>query len=476
MKMFKLDDIIGAIDKTPIACSPPADVVEKYSVVSEKFDAALDDLRDEENYRDDISSYNSVDDKFDMCVYPPRNLCKETKLDTEIVKLDMSAVEKRVLDAVFGADKQRLLDYLTLAESSLNKLRSMFHAIAKQYRPTLSYHVTGYFQRVYMLFLDKVIDWLRSSCDLQVGWELPLGMEIHNNEDPDLISEVSDVPGSSYDDVSSDSVDESPKAKRGGHCERSDNAVETTCDKKTRPRTLIGHADIVVRDKSVLPEDTLNNVRCLFQLKRPFGLLYRREFPWQVDQLQCELLGLRDSSNSECVGSCLTDLFVLVCGWQRLSKSDAPLSQCITEPLTSSREYLLMLALFLSNKVDFSCLRDCVLTSDSVDVSMNAETNPASILGKRSADHLTGNANRKRRGDEMDRTVRKYARVKKEYGRTFHIKSTTAQWYHEIHFKPEYRRYRSLTSDNLRWHNRLCAKSGNAAPCVALDNIAALMK
>jgi hypothetical protein len=68
MKMFKLDDIIGAIDKTPIACSPPADVVEKYSVVSEKFDAALDDLRDEENYRDDISSYNSVDDKFDMCV------------------------------------------------------------------------------------------------------------------------------------------------------------------------------------------------------------------------------------------------------------------------------------------------------------------------------------------------------------------------------------------------------------------------
>jgi hypothetical protein len=64
MKMFKLDDIIGAIEKTPIACSPPADVVQKYFVVN----AALDDLRDEENYRDDISSYNSVDDKFDMCV------------------------------------------------------------------------------------------------------------------------------------------------------------------------------------------------------------------------------------------------------------------------------------------------------------------------------------------------------------------------------------------------------------------------
>jgi hypothetical protein len=431
MKMSRLEDIIGAIDKTTIACSPPADVVQKYVCFTAEFDEVLDVLQDHWNYRDDISSYNSLDDKFNMCVYPPRNLCKETKLNTEIVKLDMSAVEKVILDKVFGASHERLLDYLTIAELNLNKLRSLFHAIAKHTYPHVTYHVTEYFQRVYMLFLDKVIVWLHSSCALQVGWELPLGLEIHNNEDPDLISELSDDP-----------------------------EVEGTCSKTTELQTLFGYADIVVRSKP-LPNVEWDDVRCLFQLKRPFGLLYRRAFPWQVDQLQCELLGLRDLSNSECVCCCLTDLFALVCGWQRHRELDGPLIQFITEPLTNCREYLLILALLLSDKVNFSCLSDCTLANDSVNDNINAETNPASILGKGSADPPAGQSTRKRRGDEMDLKIRKHAREERQFERLSDIKTSTADWYHQIHFPSKYRSYYSLNEDLLCLHNRLCNQSGN---------------
>jgi hypothetical protein len=473
MDISTLEDIIGAIDKTTIGACPPSFLVDNYCNIHTGFLYELHRLRNEGlDFADDISSQCSFGDKFSMCVYPPRNLCGDSKLMTEIVALDMSLVERCVLADVFGSSVERLQEYLKIAEVNLNKLRSMFHVFVNQACSRVRFHVTKWFQRVYMLFLDEIINCLRSNCCLQVGWEVPLGVEICNDKDSDLISELS---GDVDSDVSSElSEDEVPKsvgkvltangeaiegleAYGGKYLEakavQTINKVERAYnekDKRTEIVTLHGYADIVVRDKSRLESNPLDSIKCLFQLKRPFGFLFHRAFPWQVDQLQCQLLGLRDASEDECVCCCLTDIFALVCGWQNLNAPDIPAVQYISQPLTKSREYALMLALLISDKADFSRLNSCVSTEES-----NSGT--ASVLGKRSVEgSLDGSPRhkRERRGDRVDQVQRKYCRTKYQYGLTSQIKAATGKWYDEIHAGSDSDdEYSPLTYNNLCLHD-----------------------
>jgi hypothetical protein len=370
----------------------------------------------------------------------------------------------------------------------------MFHAFVNQACSRVRFHVTKWFQRVYMLFLDVVINCLRSNCCLQVGWEVPLGVEICNDKDSDLISELSgDVDSDVSSELSEYEVQKSVGKIRTTDGEAiegleaySDNELEAKAvqtinkveraynekDKKTEIVTLHGHADIVVRDKSRLESNPLDSIKCLFQLKRPFGFLFHRAFPWQVDQLQCQLLGLRDASEDECVCCCLTDIFALVCGWQNLSVPDIPALQYITQPLTNSREYALMLALLISDKADFSRLNSCVSAVESH--SGTADEEPASVLGKRSVEGSLDRSprpKRERRGDRVDQVQRKYCRTKYQYGLTSQIKAATGKWYDEIHAGSDSDdEYSPLTYNNLCLHDKSMTMKTKACDSQAVND------
>jgi hypothetical protein len=428
MELNHLGKFIDAIDKAGVGPNPPFTVVDKYCRGG-GFDHELDRLRNNNLFLDDISSYNSLDDKFDMCVYPPGNICGENAFESEIIAVDISAVEKLVVSNVFGGSLQTLNEFISFTITVLDKLRSMFYWMAKQKYPAVSYQVTSWFQRVYMLFLDTVISKLGANCDLQAGWELPLEVDICNKLDPELISSLSDCSDFSNDD---------------------DCAV----NQSKKIVALHGYADIVVRDKERAVLQPLDHVKCLIQLKRPFGLLYRRAFEWQLDQLQCQLLGLRQASDDECVSCLLTDMFAIVCAWQDVGRANAPAKQVIMRPISNSREYLLILALVLSDK---DLLRQCASHIQS------PGNNGASSLGKRSVETTTDmkeqKVKRRRRGGTYDRQVRQFSRKYHEKRQTAEAKASTAQWYHDIHSAAACTQYLTLTEQNLYLHDSLQEKS-----------------